>query len=247
MIARLTLVSIVIGWLSLTTVQAKPVTVVSLNPCFDTWLPQWLPNDWEIIPTTAHGNRLEQVLLAQPDYVVYGTFTHARLVNQLARHTQMVLVEQPQTWAQWQRTVAEAATTMAIAERGQAWLEQQQDQLSQLPNMQQSVLVLMPNQYAWGGASWLAQLFAKQQIRWISLHQDLVLYQLNLEQLLKLNPELIVLEGFAKPYARANDWLWHSALTPWLQQRQVRSIPTAVSGCPATRAVDYLQAVVGEP
>ncbi|WP_404409901.1 hypothetical protein LG272_05175 [Pseudidiomarina marina] len=233
---------LLIGLTTGTTAAAQ--RLVSLNPCFDDWVPQWLPANWEFIPSTAHGNRLERVLRASPDVVLYGTYTNPRLVAQLTATTRAVLVEEPNTWMQWQQTLQQVGVALNLEQPLQSWQQQQQEQLAQLPSLIESVLVIMPNQYSWGGESFIVDMLRTNQITVVVADESNQLVQLNLEQLLQLKPERVVLDGFSNDYARANEWLWHGALSPWLAKRKVVQIPSTVSGCPAQRALEYITLVV---
>lgn len=218
--------------------------LVSLNPCFDEWVPQWLPASWEFIPSTAHGNRLERVLRASPDVVLYGTYTNSRLVSQLSKSTHAVLVEEPNTWMQWRLTLKNLGEELNLEQSLQSWSAQQNAQLARLPNLSKSVLVIMPNQYSWGGESFIADMLRANDIPVMVASESHQLVQIDLEKLVELQPDRVVLDGFSQNYARANEWLWHSALQPWLRERDVVQIPSAVSGCPAQRAADYVAQVV---
>lgn len=218
--------------------------LVSLNPCFDEWVPQWLPASWEFIPSTAHGNRLERVLRTSPDVVLYGTYTNPRLVSQLTASTHAVLVAEPNTWMQWQQTLQNIGAELDLEQPLQRWSLQQQNQLAQLPSLSKSVLVIMPNQYSWGGESFIVNMLRANDLSVIVASESDQLVQLNLEQLIQLQPDRVVLDGFSHNYARANEWLWHNALQPWLRERDVVQIPSTVSGCPAQRAADYVAEVV---
>lgn len=218
--------------------------LVSLNPCFDDWVPQWLPATWEFIPSTDHGNRLERVLRASPDVVLYGTYTNPRLVSQLTASTHAVLVAEPNTWAQWQETLQNVGAELDLEQPLQRWRLQQQSELAKLPSLSKSVLVIMPNQYSWGGESFIVNMLRANDLRVMVASESDQLVQLNLEQLIQLQPDRVVLDGFTHNYARANEWLWHNALTPWLAEREVAQITSTVSGCPAQRAADYLTQVV---
>jgi ABC-type Fe3+-hydroxamate transport system substrate-binding protein len=218
--------------------------LVSLNPCFDEWAPQWLPETWEFIPSTAHGNRLERVLRTNPDIVLYGTYTNPRLVSQLTAATRTVLVKEPNTWVQWQETLTHVGGELQLEQSLQSWKRQQQRQLAQLPKLTESVLVIMPNQYSWGGGSFIVNMLRANDIPVLVADESQQLVQISLEQLIQLKPLRVVLDGFSSDYARANEWLWHSALKPWLTARRVVQIKPTVSGCPAQRAVEYMQQVV---
>lgn len=218
--------------------------LVSLNPCFDDWVPQWLPETWEFIPSINHGNRLERVLRTNPDIVLYGTYTNQRLVSQLSVATRAVLVEEPNTWAQWQQTLHDIGTDLQLEHVLQSWERQQRRQLAQLPKLTESILVIMPNQYSWGGQSFIVNMLRANDISVLVADESHQLVQISLEQLIQLKPDRVVLDGFSNDYARANEWLWHSALKPWLAARHVIQVPSTVSSCPAQRAVEYMKQVL---
>ncbi|WP_417659893.1 hypothetical protein [Pseudidiomarina sp.] len=223
--------------------NASAQRLVSLNPCFDAWVPQWLPAAWEFVPSTTHGNRLERILAAQPDAVLYGTYTNARLVAALDEATQIVRVDEPNSWSQWQQSLATVGAALQLERELSVWAIAQEQRMSVGKDFQHDVLIIMPNQYSWGGSSFIVDMLRHHGVSVVVADEDVALVQIRLEQLIQMQPERVVLDGFASDYARANDWLWHNALQPWLQQRQVVQIPTELSGCPAQRADDYLNKV----
>lgn len=223
--------------------NASAQRLVSLNPCFDAWIPQWLPTSWDFVPSTAHGNRLERILAAQPDVVLYGTYTNARLVAALDEATQIVLVDEPNSWSQWQRSLTTVGEALQLEDELSRWAAKQEQRMLVGKNFQQNLLIIMPNQYSWGGRSFIVDMLRHHGVSVNVADEDAALVQIRLEQLIQMQPQRVVLDGFASNYARANDWLWHNALQPWLQQRQVVQIPSELSGCPAQRADDYLNKV----
>lgn len=217
--------------------------LVSLNPCFDDWAPTWLPADWHFIPSTKHGNRLERILSLEPDFILYGTYTNARLIHELAQQSEMVLVQEPNSWQQWRQSVTHMASNLQLENEVAAWLAEQELHLEHLPKFVGPVMILMPNQYIWGGQSFSVDLLRRLGLEVMVLNEQVTLQQLTLEQVIQMDPHYLVLDGFSSTYARANEWLWHNALRPWLAARRVAQIPIEVSGCPAQRAVDYARAV----
>lgn len=220
--------------------------LVSLNPCYDEWLPQWLPASWDIIPTPAHKNRLETIIGLRPTVVVAGSFTDQRLLSALQEFSKVIVIQQPSNWGQWRDEVLRAAQLLDQHDTAQQWLMQQQQQLiATAADYPRSVLFVMPNQYTWGPDSWAGNLLRAYQIPLVTPLKDGQLGQLNLEQLLSLDPDRVVVEGFSEDYARAQDWLWHSAVRDWLKGRELSFVTPEVAGCPAVKAVDYLQQIAG--
>lgn len=219
--------------------------IASLNPCFDSWVPQWLPPSHEFIPSTLHGNRLERLLALQPDVILYGTYTNRRLVAELQKTMLAVEVVEPTSWQQWQNSLRQLAVALNMVPEINHWAAQQTNQLRQIEVTSKSILFVMPNQYTWGGNSFAVDLLRQFSAKVQVIDEHTTIHQLQLEQLIQLQPQRVVLDGFSSNYARANEWLWHNALQPWLAQRQLRQIPTAVSGCPAQQAVAYFNKAVG--
>ncbi|MDX1706243.1 ABC transporter substrate-binding protein [Pseudidiomarina sp.] len=220
--------------------------IVVLNPCYDEWLPQWLPASWQIIPSDAHKNRLETITGLRPTVVVAGSFTDHRLLTALREFSKIIVIQQPSDLAQWHDEVLRAAQLLDQQQAAQQWLGRQQQQLNEAAaNHPQSVLIIMPNQFTWGPDSWTGNLLRAYQIPLVTPLERGQLGQLNLEQLLGLTPERVVVEGFSEDYARAQDWLWHSAVSHWLKGRELSFVAPEVAGCPAVKAVDYLQQIVG--
>ncbi|KFZ30130.1 hypothetical protein IDSA_11810 [Pseudidiomarina salinarum] len=235
----------VLVWLIAAPVLAQQ-RVISLNPCYDDWLPKWLPASSEVIPSSAHQNRLETIIALKPTVVVAGSFTDHRLLTALREFSQIVVIQQPSDWIQWHQEVLSAGALLGQQGAARQWLEQQQHELREVAaGSRDSVLFVMPNQYTWGPDSWAANLLNDYQIPFITSLTHGQLGQLRLEQLLTLAPDRVVLEGFSDDYARAQDWLWHSAVSSWLDGRQRSFVEPELAGCPAVKAVDYLVQIIG--
>jgi ABC-type Fe3+-hydroxamate transport system substrate-binding protein len=228
-----------------TSVSATP-RVASLNLCYDSWLATVLPTDWQVIPTTVHGNRLEALIELQADFIIAGSFTDARLLQQLARISSLHVIQQPNDFAEWQTEVRRFGHFIGHSERSEQWLQQQQTDLQDLSAKLQEVLIIMPNYYTWAQDSWVAQLLSRFSVTLVSPYQRGYLGQLRLEQLLALSAQRVVFEGFSYNYSRGQDWLYHPAVQRWLTDRDVGSIAAATASCPAVNAVDYLQQLVGK-
>lgn len=220
--------------------------VVSLNVCYDAWLPQLLPAHWQVSPTTEHGNRLEALIALQPDYIVAGSFTDARLLQQLAELSPVHVIQQPNDYQQWRREVLRVGEFLQQPEQAEHWLAQQQQQLTALSAELSEVLIIMPNYYTWAQDSWAAQLLKRFSVRLISPYERGYLGQLRLEQLLSIEVERVVFEGFSQSYSRGQDWLYHGAVQRWLAERKVGSIAASVASCPAVNAVAYMQQLVAQ-
>ncbi len=215
--------------------------VVSLNPCFDNWLPQWLDASVKIVPTTAHGGRLEAVLHYEPDTVLAGSFVNRSLRLALETHAPLVTMPYVTDWAQWQAALVQLGQELDQKSSLATWAQQQQRQLAahDLSGLGE-VLVLMPNAYTWGQESWIADLLQRHHAQLSPLMGAGQLLRLSLEQVLMSTPDTVILEGFSTSYARAHDWLWHSAMQEWLTARQVVEVPSAIAGCSDIRANEYL-------
>lgn len=231
------------GWFC-APLQAGP-KVVSLNPCYDAWLPQWLPADWQVLPTTEHHQRLETIISWQPDWVIAGSFSSPRLRAQLQSHAEVVVVQQPLRWQQWQQQLQQLGDALGLQQPLQQWASEQQQQLMQLRGTPERWLLLMPNFYSWGQQSWQADVLAQLDIE--LLHPDaVVIRQLRLEQLLRLQPDRVILEGFSERYSRGQDWLVHQAFLQFLATREVQTVSADIASCPAVRVVDYVKAMRGQ-
>lgn len=229
--------------LSMKNVFAGP-RIASLNPCFDEWVPQWLPRDYEFIKSTTHGNRLERLLALAPDAVLYGTYTNRRLLAELQKATRTILVHEPNSWAQWQTALETVGKELSLEDEIGHWAAEQQRQLAGISNSSQRFLFVMPNQYSWGGQSFAVDLMRTFDFDVMTTSEQDVFTQISLETLIHLQPDVVILDGFSSRYARANDWLWHNALQPWLSQRQATQIEPMVSGCPAQQAVTFVSQAV---
>jgi len=220
--------------------------VASLNPCYDSWLPTLLPADWQVIATTVHGNRLEALIELQPDFIIAGSFTDPRLLQQLARISSLHVIQQPNDYAQWQTEVRRLGTFVGHPETAEQWLLQQQAQLLRLSSQLQEVLIIMPNYYTWAQDSWVAQLLSNFSVTLVSPFKQGYLGQLRLEQLLTLSAQRVIFEGFSYNYSRGQDWLYHPAVQRWLNHREISSVSAAIASCPAVNAVAYMQQLVGQ-
>ncbi|MDN7128137.1 hypothetical protein [Pseudidiomarina terrestris] len=216
--------------------------VVSINPCFDDWLPQWLAPAWQVVPSTEHGNRLEQIVALKPDYVVAGSFVGRQLRLALQERVQLTTVPYVADWSAWREAVLQLGLELEQKYQAEQWLARQEAALASYDlRSLGNTLILMPNGFTWGGQSWIYQLLQQHQLQLSPLSGSGDLVRLNLEQVLQSEPDTVILEGFSTEYARAQDWLWHDGLQDWLIQRRVIEVDGQVASCAATRALDYLQ------
>lgn len=216
--------------------------LVSINPCFDNWLPQWVGQPWHIVPSTAHGDRLEQIIALRPTRVLAGSFVGRQLRLALTERTAVSTLPYVTHWQQWREAVNTLGQTLGQAPQARRWLLSQEQQMAQLELQGLGeTLVLMPNGYTWGEQSWVHQLLTQQSVRLSPLAGSQELVRLNLEQVLQSQPDTVILEGFSTRYARAHDWLWHDGLQGWLTDRRVIEINAKLAGCSTVRALDYLQ------
>ncbi|WP_417691300.1 hypothetical protein [Pseudidiomarina sp.] len=219
--------------------------IVSLNPCFDDWLPQWVDEQSQVVPTTAHGQRLEAIIQQQPDVVLTGSFVNRSLRLALETRVELVTVPYVTTRAEWHKALDDLAIQLQQKQELQKWRDAQQRQLQgfDLANLG-NVLVLMPNAYTWGQNSWVAELIQSHNGQLSPLMGTGQLVRLSLEEVLLSTPDTVILEGFSLDYARAHDWLWHRAVQDWLTERRVLEVSGDIAGCSDIRAVDYLQSLM---
>ncbi|RUO57326.1 ABC transporter substrate-binding protein [Pseudidiomarina insulisalsae] len=218
--------------------------LLSLNPCLDDWLPQWVVSPWQVIGTEQHGQRLEAMVAMQPELVVSGSFVNRQLRLALQAHTDLHTLPYTQTYTDWQQAVQQLAARLGQSRQGQAWLNAQAAELSAFDlTALGEILVVMPNAYTWGQDSWIANLLTRQGGELSSLMGAGELVRLSIEELISSQPDTVILEGFSADYARAHDWLWHDAVQDWLAQRRHFNVDGAVAGCSDVRAVEYLQAL----
>lgn len=231
---------------------SPPLRVVSLNPCYDRWLPQVLNQNDTVIDTSAHGNRLEAIIRARPDAVVHNNFISPLLLNALQRSAQqhefeLVALRQPQTWAEWQQQVEQLGQQLQRQESTQLWFAAQQQRLLQLQNqLPPHVAILMPNYFMWAADSWVADLLAQVDSTLVTPIKQGQLGQVRLAEILRTDTDFLVLEGFSSHYSRGQDWLLHSAFRRWLAGRVVHQVSGTVASCPATQAIHYLEAMQRE-
>lgn len=235
-------------WLALSLILLSSATatdkqrLVSINPCFDNWLPQWVDDSWQVVPSTAHGNRLEQIIALAPDRVVVSSFVGRQLRLALQEHSQVTTMPYVADWQDWRAAVLDLGTQLGQRHHAEVWLTEQEHVLRELDLKELGeTLVLMPNGFTWGQQSWIYQLLARQGVHLSALSGKSDLVRLNLEEVLQSNPDTIILEGFSDRYARAHDWLWHDGLQDWLVQRRVIEVDGNVSSCADSRAAEYLQ------
>ncbi|RUO37909.1 hypothetical protein CWE22_11780 [Pseudidiomarina aestuarii] len=248
-LVRIAWIAAVLSWPASTLSAAEPLRVLSLNACYDDWLPQLLETKDTVIPSANHGNRLESIIRAQPDVIVHNNFISAVLLRALQRSAtdfgfRLVAVKHPQSWQEWQEQGDAVGLALQRETTVQRWFALQQEQLTQAgKRLPRSVTILMPNYYMWAADSWVADLLAQVNVELVTPIQTGQLGQVGLASLLRLNTEHLVLEGFSEHYARGQDWMHHRALRQWSSERQTSSIAGDIAGCPATRAIHYLEAM----
>ncbi|CAI8152672.1 MAG: Uncharacterised protein [Pseudidiomarina mangrovi] len=220
--------------------------VASLNICYDAWLVELLPADWQVVPTSEHGNRLEALMILQPDLIVAGSFTDQRLLQALQTVAPLHVLQQPNNYQQWQSEVARLGEFLQQPQMAQAWLHHQQQQLQQLTADVSEVLIIMPNNYTWANDSWASALLRHFSVTLVTPIENGYIGHLRLESLFSLSSQRVVFEGFSGHFSRGQDWLHHPALRRWLQAKTVTAISADIASCPAVNAVAYVQQLLGE-
>lgn len=219
--------------------------LASLNGCYDDWLSELVPASWTVYSTRDHGNRLETLMALQPDYIVAGSFTDARLLGQLAKLSALHVITQPNDYRQWQSEVRDLGEFLGLSTNVQAWLAAQQQALEQLTRGTSRVIIVMPNYYTWAHDSWAGQLLQHFSVTLVSPVERGYLGQLRLEQLLGLSADRVVFEGFSSSYSRGQDWLFHPAVQAWLADKELAHVSATVASCPAVQALSYMQQLLG--
>lgn len=246
---RVAWITAILYWPAGTLNAAEPLRVLSLNSCYDSWLPQVLETEDTVIPTSEHGNRLESIIRAQPDVVVHNNFISGVLLQALQRAAtdygfRLVAVQHPQSWQEWQEQGKAIGPALQREATVKQWFALQQEQLTETGNeLPRTVAILMPNYFMWAADSWTADLLAQVGVELITPIQTGQLGQVGLAGVLRLETDHLVLEGFSEHYSRGQDWLHHRALRQWSSERQTSSIAGDIAGCPATQAIDYLEAI----
>lgn len=249
---RLSLTTAILCWTPSSISAVESIRVLSLNPCYDQWLPKILEPDDKIIPTKAHGNRLESIIRAKPDAVVHNNFISSVLLRALQGAAvdygfRLVAIQHPQTWGEWQaqgQMIGEALQRELTVSR---WFSEQQQQLiasgARLPD---AMTILMPNYFMWAEDSWTADLLKQVDVELLTPIKSGQLGQVGLAELLRLDTTSIVFEGFSEHYSRGQDWLHHQALRNWSADKVVYRVQGDIAGCPATQAIQYLEAMQSE-
>lgn len=227
--------------------------VASLNQCLDTLVARTLVINQvatEHYQSVEHRGQLEALLAWQPEVILAGSFTNPRLLDrlrELAPNTQVVVVTQPRTLAQWWQQLEyldqhfSSTVFGAYAQQQQQQLQRQQQQLQQLKAIP-ATLVLMANYFTWGEQSWLGQLLSALGAPHVAADWGRDLVRVNPEQLLLAEAELVLLSGSLAQananYSRGEYWLQQPVLRRWLANRKVKPLVGPATTCPAVRLTE---------
>lgn len=229
---------------------------VSLNQCLDYLLVDWAPDqligvtglDETVVTATrsAHFGRLERILRLKPDRVFATEYNSPKLIQLLKKYTQVEVLPQPQNLEQYREWIQQLSQHTPLASHAKAHQLRLEASLRAAQQVTQDVIILMPNQFSWGRSSWADELI--RAMHWNNLAAPLGnnLVSLTLEEVIYLDPDRFILEGFSQAnYALANQWLYHPLLQQRLSEVPTQQIPARLASCPVVFANQYLQAIQG--
>ena len=230
---------------------------VSLNQCLDYLLIDWAPE--QVVGITgldetlinekhrAHFGRLENILRLQPDRVFATEYNNPKLIRLLRQYTEVEVLPQPSSLARYDEWVTQLSQYAQLAPHARAHQQQLEQAIKQAQQVAQKVIILMPNQFSWGTASWADELISAMHWKNLAAPFGENLVSLTLEEVIKLTPDRYLLEGFSRAhYALANEWLHHPLLQEHLEKTPTQQIPPRLSSCPVVFADDYLKAIQGK-
>ncbi|OIN01658.1 hypothetical protein BFR57_06165 [Idiomarina sp. MD25a] len=229
---------------------------VSLNQCLDYLLTDWAPE--QVVGITgldealitpkhrAHFGRLESILRLQPDRVFATEYNNPKLIRLLRQYTEVEVLPQPSSLARYHEWVDQLSQYAQLAPHARAHKQQLEQAMRRAHQTPQDVIILMPNQFSWGTASWADELITAMHWNNLAAPFGNNLVSLTLENVIRLEPDRYLLEGFSNAnYALANEWLYHPLLQQELKTTPTQQIPSRLSSCPVVFAENYLKAIQG--
>ena len=260
-------------WTLALAARASPQRIASLNICIDQLLWELVPRArlvsfsyltgdpmWSAIAAQIQGpvargelqlnhGLAEEIAPLQPDLVLAGEYDSPDAVGLLQRlGLRVERLPLPQRLDDIAGQVSQLADLAGESARGQqmaAHINQQIDQLRQLPKPAQSPSAYWysSNGVVIGAGTLENELMQLAGMRNLAAEQGINGFsQLNLELLLTAKPDLLILEeSNSGAYSLAREYLAHPALAQ--AQLQIIRLPAGLSGCAASVVGDVAQAM----
>lgn len=235
---------------------AAPQRIASLNLCTDqvllelvdvsrlvsiTFLSQqtaYSPH-WQLA-SQINSNRglAEEIIPQQPDLILstqYATLASNRILQQLA--FPLVLVEQPQSLDGLEGYVMRIANLTGDSEKAKTRLAQLQQRLAALtlPAQKPTALILGPNGHTAGNNSIKGEILQLAGFDNLASRAGIESFgQLNLEQLLRLDPDYLLLDDAStNRQSRAQSILQHPVLQQHFSGQRIIEVPANQWLCPS--------------
>ncbi|AMX03332.1 hypothetical protein A3224_12750 [Microbulbifer thermotolerans] len=235
--------------------------IASLNLCLDQMLLSWVPAEkiasvtWlsaddhyrsAPLPENIHLNRgrAEELVPLAPDLILVGEFGAQRAARRL-RDLGMKVVSIPDAYSLKQLQEQLAALENVLGPLPP--LQKQQRQLQELlarpvPESEASALILSANNITYGRGMLEHQLLARAGFANLAAERGVEqLGRVSLEEVIALQPDLLVLYGGESDFALAHLAFRHPVLKSYIDGHRLYTLPAELGFCPALVAADVLK------
>ncbi len=267
-----TLFAIAASAASVVSTTASPQRIASLNLCADQLLLLLLPREriasvteWAQKPESSYMAKAaqglpvnyglaERVLPQQPDLILAGEYndhTMVAMMRQLGYRVEIVRV--PRNLAEAQQVILEFGELVGAQVEAEALVADMQRRLARIAEQVGNTpaglaAVYSPNGMSAGRGTVMEEILARAGWRNLGSEMGLQGYgQLPLEQLIRAQPDLLVLDTTAEPTggaSLAHAYLDHPALTSLPQRAQRLILPPPLSVCVGPMTVDAIEKLV---
>ncbi|MCX2834977.1 ABC transporter substrate-binding protein [Microbulbifer thermotolerans] len=235
--------------------------IASLNLCLDQMLLSWVPAEKIVsvtwlsaddhyrsapLPENIHLNRgrAEELVPLAPDLILVGEFGAQRAARRL-RDLGMKVVSIPDAYSLKQLQEQLAALENVLGPLPP--LQKQQRQLQELlarpvPESEASALILSANNITYGRGMLEHQLLARAGFANLAAERGVEqLGRVSLEEVIALQPDLLVLYGGESDFALAHLAFRHPVLKSYIDGHRLYTLPAELGFCPALVAADVLK------
>ncbi|CUS49485.1 MAG: ABC-type iron chelate uptake system substrate-binding component [Idiomarinaceae bacterium HL-53] len=213
--------------------------IASLSYCHDAMIAKWLQPDQTLLTSQDFGRRIERVLAFQPDVVLVNPFNDPQYKRVLrAQGVSVVELSEPTQLEDVPNHWQEVIDAAALGEEAQRALTQLEALLAHRPSEPRGTFIAyQANQWSWAQHNLVHDVMTLLGYQNLATQKG-VLQRMQVEEIVWLQPDVLLMEPPSEYFALAHLNQWHRALPS-----EIIEMPRALGGCMAQRLPEAMAAL----